>query len=60
MMDNKDKTFDPYDRNDPEFIGVNRVNTYTADIPEKYRKSYTTPDSTQRIAKVANPNNSWV
>lgn len=59
-MDNKEKTFDPYDRDDPGFIGVNRVNTYTADIPEKYRDKYTVPDQTLRIAKVANPNNSWV
>jgi len=58
-MDNKEKTFDPYDRDDPGFIGVNRANTYTADIPEKYRDKYTVPDSTQRRACV-NPNNSWV
>jgi hypothetical protein len=58
-MEDKSKTIDLYDRDNPEFIGVNRVNTYTADMPEKYRNKHTAPDSSQRVAHV-NPNNSWV
>lgn len=60
MEDTNKKKDDLYDRNNPNFIGVNRVNTYTADIPDKLRDKYTAPDQTLRIAKVANPNNSWV
>ena len=59
MEDTNKKKDDLYDRNNPNFIGVNRVNTYTADIPDKLRDKYTAPDSTQRCAHV-NPNNSWV
>lgn len=58
-MEDKSKTIDLYDRDNPEFIGVNRVNTYTADMPEKYRNKHTAPDQTLRRACV-NPNNSWV
>lgn len=36
-----------------------RVNTYTADLPEKYRKNKVAPDQSQRRAHV-DPNNSWV
>lgn len=46
--------------NDEDFIGpVGRPNTYTADLPEKVRKTVTIPDPSQRPAHV-NPNHSWV
>ena len=46
--------------NDEDFIGpVGRPNTYTADLPEKVRKTVTSPDPSQRPAHV-NPNHSWV
>jgi hypothetical protein len=45
---------------DEDFIGpVGRPNTYTADLPEKVRKTVTIPDPSQRVAYV-NPNHSWV
>jgi hypothetical protein len=36
-------------------VGINRVNDYTATIPDHLRDNYTAPDQTQRISKV-NPN----
>ena len=41
------------ENNDP--VGVNRVNDYTSNIPDKLRDNYVAPDMTQRISKV-NPN----
>ena len=42
------------ENNDP--IGVNRVNDYTANLPEAVRNNYVAPDMTQRVTHV-NPNN---
>ena len=33
-------------------IGTNRVNDYTANLPEQYRKNAVAPDSAQRISRV--------
>ena len=43
-----------YENEDP--IGVQRVNDYTANLPEAVRKNYSAPDQVQRVAKVS-PNN---
>lgn len=40
-----------HDNDDP--IGVNRVNDYTANLPEHIRKNYAAPDMTQRVSHVS-------
>ena len=42
-----------FENEDP--IGVQRVNDYTANLPEAVRKNYSAPDMTQRVSHV-NPN----